>query len=77
MWPDHTETKNLLREAENGTPEAIESLNDSDRELIIMRHFEQLTNQDVAKSLELSEAAVGIFEGPAQAPFFFGNRKSA
>lgn len=26
MWPDHTETKNLLREAENGTPEAIDRL---------------------------------------------------
>jgi RNA polymerase sigma-70 factor (ECF subfamily) len=39
---------------------AIEVLDDTDREVILMRHFEQLTNGEVAETLELSEAAAGM-----------------
>jgi RNA polymerase sigma-70 factor, ECF subfamily len=36
---------------------AIAQLDDDDREIILMRHVEQLSNQDVAATLGLSEAA--------------------
>jgi RNA polymerase sigma-70 factor (ECF subfamily) len=40
--------------------EAIDSLDEPDREVILMRHFEQLSNQEVASSLGLSEAAASM-----------------
>ena len=39
---------------------ALETLDETDREIIIMRHFEQLTNQQAAEALELSEPAAGM-----------------
>ncbi len=39
---------------------AIELLDDTDREVILMRHFEQLSNGEVAQALELSEPAAGM-----------------
>ncbi|MBI2826576.1 MAG: sigma-70 family RNA polymerase sigma factor [Planctomycetia bacterium] len=39
---------------------ALETLDDTDREVILMRHFEQLSNQQTAQALELSEAAAGM-----------------
>jgi len=39
---------------------AIEQLGDDDREVIVMRHFEGLSNQEVATALELSEPAAGM-----------------
>jgi RNA polymerase sigma-70 factor (ECF subfamily) len=39
---------------------AIEVLDEADREVILMRHFEQLTNGEVAQALALSEAAAGM-----------------
>lgn len=39
---------------------AIETLDELDREIVLMRHFEQLTNQETARALELSEAAAGM-----------------
>ena len=39
---------------------ALDGLDEDDRELILMRHFEQLSNQDVANSLGLSEAAASM-----------------
>ncbi|MEX0792439.1 MAG: sigma-70 family RNA polymerase sigma factor [Pirellulaceae bacterium] len=39
---------------------AIETMDPADREVIIMRHFEQLTNQDVAAALDLSAAAASM-----------------
>lgn len=39
---------------------AIEELEDQDREVVIMRHFEQLSNQDVAAALELTPAAASM-----------------
>ena len=39
---------------------AIETLEEHDREIVLMRHFEQLSNQDVATALGLSEAAASM-----------------
>ena len=39
---------------------AIETLDDNDREVVLMRHFEQLSNKDVAQSLSISESAAGM-----------------
>ena len=39
---------------------AVDSLDEADREVVLMRHFEHLTNQEVAQSLELSEPAAGM-----------------
>ena len=40
--------------------EAVNQLDEPDRDVILMRHFEQLGNQDVARALKLSEAAAGM-----------------
>lgn len=40
--------------------QAIEELDDQDREIVLMRHFEELSNQEVAKVLELSAAAASM-----------------
>ncbi|MGY8770974.1 MAG: sigma-70 family RNA polymerase sigma factor [Pirellulales bacterium] len=39
---------------------AIEQLEDQDREVVIMRHFEQLSNQDTAQALDLAPAAASM-----------------
>ncbi len=39
---------------------AVELLDEPDREVILMRHFEQLSNQEVAQSLDLSGAAASM-----------------
>ncbi len=39
---------------------ALSEINDQDREIILMRHYEHLTNQEVAQSLELSEPAASM-----------------
>jgi RNA polymerase sigma-70 factor (ECF subfamily) len=39
---------------------AIAELDEIDREVILMRHFEQLSNQDVAAALELTEPAASM-----------------
>lgn len=39
---------------------AIEQLDEHDREVILMRHFEHLTNQEVAQALSLSEPAASM-----------------
>lgn len=39
---------------------AIDQLDDDDREVVLMRHAEQLTNQEVAVLLGLSEAAASM-----------------
>jgi RNA polymerase sigma-70 factor (ECF subfamily) len=39
---------------------AIARLDETDREVILMRHFEQLSNQEVAQALGLSDAAAGM-----------------
>jgi RNA polymerase sigma-70 factor (ECF subfamily) len=47
-------------ELERRFQEAIEMLDDADREVVLMRHFEQLSNRDVAQALEISESAAGM-----------------
>jgi RNA polymerase sigma-70 factor (ECF subfamily) len=39
---------------------ALEQLEDDDRELILMRHVEQLSNSDIAQALGLSQPAAGM-----------------
>jgi RNA polymerase sigma-70 factor (ECF subfamily) len=39
---------------------AIAELDEDDREIVLMRHFEQLSNQDVAETLNLTEAAASM-----------------
>lgn len=39
---------------------ALDLLEDADREVILMRHHEQLSNQDVAAALDLTEAAASM-----------------
>lgn len=39
---------------------AIEQLDDDDREILLMRHFEQLGNSEVAAALGMSTAAAGM-----------------
>jgi RNA polymerase sigma-70 factor (ECF subfamily) len=51
----------LLRcELEQRFRASLIQLDDADREVIEMRHFEQLTNQDTAKALGLSEPAAAM-----------------
>jgi RNA polymerase sigma-70 factor, ECF subfamily len=40
--------------------DAIDLLDDADREIILLRHFEQLANSEAAQVLGLSEAATGM-----------------
>jgi RNA polymerase sigma-70 factor, ECF subfamily len=39
---------------------ALDQLDDDDRDILLMRHFEQLGNQEVADALGLSAAAAGM-----------------
>ncbi|HET6879184.1 MAG TPA: sigma-70 family RNA polymerase sigma factor [Pirellulales bacterium] len=39
---------------------ALEELEEHDREVILLRHFEQLSNQETAQALGLSEPAAGM-----------------
>ncbi len=39
---------------------ALDELKETDREVLLMRHFEQLTNQEVATALDLSEPAAAM-----------------
>ena len=50
----------LRREMEDRFLLALNELNDDDRELIMMRHFEHLGNSEVAEALGLSAPAAGM-----------------
>jgi RNA polymerase sigma-70 factor (ECF subfamily) len=50
----------MHQELANRLHAAIATLDDSDRDVICMRHFEQLSNQEVAAVLGLSEAAASM-----------------
>ncbi len=39
---------------------ALDVLDDADREILLLRHFEQLSNNEAALALGLSEAAAGM-----------------
>jgi len=50
----------IQHELEKRLHAAIAQLNEDDREIILMRHFENLSNQDVAIELGLTEAAASM-----------------
>ncbi len=50
----------IRREMQLRFVEAIEELGEDDREILQMRHFEQLTNSEAALALELTPAAAGM-----------------
>ena len=50
----------MRQELERRLHEALAHLDDDDREMILMRHFEQLANQEVAGVLGLTEAAASM-----------------
>jgi len=50
----------IQEELQRRLREAIEQLEDDDREVILMRHYEMLANQEVAESLGLTEAAASM-----------------
>src|ERR687894_396915 len=50
----------LRRELEGRFHAALARLDEADREVLLMRHFEQLSNGDAARALGLSEAAAGM-----------------
>jgi RNA polymerase sigma-70 factor (ECF subfamily) len=59
--PSPTPAAAALRlELERRFREAIDRLDDLDREVILLRHFEQLTNVEAARALGLSEPAAGM-----------------
>lgn len=49
-----------MHELERRFQEALDQLDDQDREVVLMRHFEQLSNSEVAQALGLSEPAAGM-----------------
>ena len=50
----------MRQELERRLHAAIALMDDDDREMIWMRHFEQLANQEVAAALGLTEAAASM-----------------
>lgn len=53
-------TAALRQELHRRLQAALQQLGDDDREVLLMRHFEQLANQEVAAALGLSEAAAAM-----------------
>ncbi len=53
-------TAAIRHELQRRLAAAVASLGEDDRDLILMRHFEQLANQEVAALLGLSEAAASM-----------------
>jgi RNA polymerase sigma-70 factor (ECF subfamily) len=61
MDPERTPASAAIQhEMERRLHQAIAELDEPDREVILMRHFEQLSNQDVAAVLGLTEAAASM-----------------
>ncbi len=59
--PDRTPASEAVQqELQKALHQAIANLEDVDREVIWMRHFEQLGNQEVAQALGLTEAAASM-----------------
>ena len=50
----------IQEEMQRRLREAIGQLDEDDREVILMRHYEMLANQEVAAELGLTEAAASI-----------------
>ena len=49
-----------MEELQRRFEDAIEQLNDQDKEVVLMRHFENLTNQETADALGLTQPAAGM-----------------
>jgi len=61
--PDHELTPaaaSIRKELEQRFLDALDHLPDADREMVVMRHVEQLGNSEAASILGLSEAAAGM-----------------
>jgi RNA polymerase sigma-70 factor (ECF subfamily) len=59
--PERTPASEAIqRELQDRLHAAIGQLEEADREVILMRHFEQLSNQEVAQALELTEPAASM-----------------
>ena len=50
----------MRQEMEKRFQEVLGEMEEEDREVILMRHFEQLSNQEVAQALSLTEAAASM-----------------
>src|SRR5947209_17657447 len=50
----------IQQELQRRLTDALAQIGDDDREVILMRHHEQLSNQDVAEALGLTEAAASM-----------------
>ncbi len=50
----------IRNELERRLHDALDQLDEDDRDMILMRHFEQLANQEVAAALGLTEAAASM-----------------
>jgi RNA polymerase sigma-70 factor (ECF subfamily) len=50
----------VRRELQRRLDAAVAALNEQDREVVLMRHAEQLSNQEVALALGLTEAAAAM-----------------
>ena len=50
----------IHQELQRRLNEMLDQLDDDDREIILMRHHEQLSNEDVAAALDLTEAAASM-----------------
>jgi RNA polymerase sigma-70 factor (ECF subfamily) len=53
-------TAAVRHELQRRMEQAVAALDEDDREIILMRHYEQLSNQEVATALNLSEAAASM-----------------
>ncbi len=53
-------TKSMEKELARHVEQAITDLEDLDAEVIVMRHYEQLTNQEIAQALGLTEPAASM-----------------
>lgn len=50
----------IRQELQKRLEAALDEMNEEDREVLLMRHFEQLGNQEVAQALGLTEAAASM-----------------
>jgi RNA polymerase sigma-70 factor (ECF subfamily) len=50
----------IRHELERRLHSALQQLDEDDREILLMRYFEQFSNQEIAQALGLSEAAAGM-----------------
>jgi RNA polymerase sigma-70 factor, ECF subfamily len=59
MTEDSDELADLLHRAADGDQEALNSMDPIDREVLALKHFEQLSTAEIATVLGLSKAGAG------------------